>query len=165
MFACTDVGYDEKTARVACVTFERWDDLSASHEFVLDTAGVQPYEPGQFYQRELPSLLSILKRLPTRPEIVVIDGYVWLDEEGRMGLGAHLFEALGKTIPIIGVAKTRFATATNAIEVLRGTSARPLYVTAAGIGQVEAADSIRRMHGDNRIPTLLKRADQLSRLN
>ncbi|MCB9920642.1 MAG: hypothetical protein H6822_00590 [Planctomycetaceae bacterium] len=65
---------------------------------------------------------------------------------------------------IIGVAKTRFATATSEVEVFRGTSQRPLFVSAAGIDQHIAADSIRRMHGENRIPTLLKRVDTLSRI-
>jgi deoxyribonuclease V len=164
MFACTDVGYDENTAQVACVTFDRWDASIASQELVEQVPDVQPYVPGQFYQRELPGLLSILEKLPTRPEVVVIDGYVWLDENGRKGLGAHLFASLSEAIPIIGVAKTHFATATNAIQVLRGSSVRPLYVTAAGMDQAAAADCIRRMHGENRIPTLLKRADQLSRV-
>ena len=124
---------------------------------------VEPYVPGEFYRRELPCLLKVLDQLSERPEVVVIDGYVWLDASGRKGLGGHLFEALNKTVPVIGVAKTRFATATRAIEVLRGSSARPLFVTAAGIDQANAAKCIRRMHGESRIPTLLKRVDRLSR--
>jgi len=163
MYACVDVAYHETSAKAACVTFEQWDDANASGEFVLDLQDAQPYVPGQFFQRELPCILSILEQLPAKPEILVVDGYVWLDERRRKGLGAHLFEALGGSLAIIGVAKTRFATATSAVEVFRGTSQRPLFVSAAGIDQHIAADSIRRMHGGNRIPTLLKRVDTLSR--
>jgi deoxyribonuclease V len=47
--------------------------------------------------------------------------------------------------------------------VLRGGSARPLYVTAAGLSADEAARRVRDMHGPYRIPTLLKRVDQLCR--
>ena len=164
MFACTDVGYNENAAQVACVTFDRWDAPVASKEIVQHVADVQPYVSGKFFQRELPGLLSILQNLSLRPEVVIIDGYVWLDDKGRKGLGAYVFEALAETIPIIGVAKTRFATTTNAIEVRRGSSNRPLYVSAAGMDQATAAECIRRMHGENRIPTLLKLADQLSRV-
>ena len=165
MIACVDVGYNDTTARAACVTFEDWRDAQASHEYVLNTTDVQPYVPGQFYQRELPCVLTVLDQLPALPDIVVIDGYVWLDDRNRKGLGGYLFDSLGEAVPIIGVAKTRFATATSAVEVFRGSSIRSLFVTAVGIDQNEAADCIARMHGENRIPTLLKRVDQLSRMN
>jgi deoxyribonuclease V len=96
-------------------------------------------------------------------ELIVIDGYVWLDENRRPGFGAYLHEAMGERIPVVGVAKTRFATDDQAIEVRRGASDRPLYVTAAGIDPELAADAILEMHGAFRIPTLLKRVDSLSR--
>jgi len=57
----------------------------------------------------------------------VIDGYVDLDSDGRPRLGAHAHRAFA--VPVIGVAKTAFRTATYAIPVLRGTSARLLPVT------------------------------------
>lgn len=61
------------------------------------------------------------------------------------------------------VAKSAFATATHAIPVLRGTSARPLFVTAAGMPRVEAADLVRLMSGRFRLPDALRRVDQLAR--
>ncbi len=163
MIACIDVGYREESARAACVTFDDWEDAQPNGEHVLDIEKVEPYVPGQFYRRELPCLLAILDELPTTPDVIVIDGYGSLDEQGRKGLGGHLHEALDEKIPVIGVAKTRFATATNAVEILRGTSDRPLLITSTGISQNQAADCIRQMHGPNRIPTLLKHVDQLSR--
>jgi len=93
---------------------------------------------------------------------VIIDGYVWLGA-GRPGLGAHLYEALGQRIAVVGVAKRRFHGAGDAVPVLRGTSQVPLFVTAVGIDPSEAAEGVRRMHGGHRIPTLLKRVDRLSR--
>ena len=66
-------------------------------------------------------------------------------------------------VPVIGVAKTSFRGSGFAQAVLRGTSQRPLYVTAAGMKPEIAAAHVLSMHGEYRIPTLLKRADQLCR--
>jgi len=77
MIACVDVGYNGTSARAACVTFERWEVTCASAGYVMDTSDVQPYVPGQFDQRELPCALAVLEQLPTQPDIVVVDGYVW----------------------------------------------------------------------------------------
>ncbi len=95
--------------------------------------------------------------------MVVIDGYVWLSEDRRPGLGARLFEALGGSVVVVGVAKTGFAGSAFAEPVLRGDSAKPLYVTAAGVEASVAAGWIRGMHGEYRVPTLLRRVDRLCR--
>jgi len=54
-------------------------------------------------------------------------------------------------------------TLTHAIPVLRGTSARPLFVTAAGMPRTDAADLVRRMAGRFRLPDALRRVDVLAR--
>ena len=79
-----------------------------------------------------------------------------------MGLGAHLFEALDRATPGNRGRKDRFASATRD-RGHRGTSARPLYVTAVGIDERLAAAHVLAMHGDHRVPTLLRRVDQLAR--
>lgn len=94
-------------------------------------------------------------------DVVVIDGYVWLATR-RPGLGAHLFDALGRSTIVVGVAKTSFHDNDAAIEVARA-STRPLYITAEGVDVRQAADDVRRMHGAHRIPTMLKRVDRLAR--
>jgi deoxyribonuclease V len=66
-------------------------------------------------------------------------------------------------IPVIGLAKTGFRTATHAVPVLRGTSARPVFVTAAGMRRADAAELVRLMPGRFRLPDALRRADQLAR--
>jgi deoxyribonuclease V len=63
---------------------------------------------------------------------------------------------------VIGAAKTPFRTATHAIPVLRGTSARPLYVTTAGIPRADAAELVRHMADRHRLPDALRRADTLA---
>jgi deoxyribonuclease V len=162
MIACVDVDYREAGAIAACVCFQSWSDDTPASESVIQISDVEPYQSGQFYRRELPGILAVLKSLPDLPQVIVIDGYVWLGDR-QPGLGAHLYEALERRVAVIGVAKTRFARAEPTAEVLRGRSRSPLYVTAAGMGVAEAAGHIRAMHGPYRIPTLLKRVDQLSR--
>ena len=93
--------------------------------------------------------------------LLVVDGYADLDPGGRPGLGAHAHAEFG--IPVIGVAKSRFRTATHAVPVVRGSSARPLFVTAAGMSTADAADLVRRMAGRYRLPDALRRADTLAR--
>ena len=87
-------------------------------------------------------------------ETVIIGG-------GVAGLGAHLHASLG--VPVVGVAKTRFASATDALAVCRGGSRSPLYVSAAGMAAPEAAALVAAMHGPYRVPTLLKAVDALAR--
>ena len=52
-------------------------------EVVAPIAQFAPYEPGRFYRRELPCLLTALEAITARPATVIMDGYVWLDGEGR----------------------------------------------------------------------------------
>ena len=52
--------------------------------------------------RELPALLAVIEDLDEPPGLVIVDGYVDLDPDGRPGLGAHLNARLG--VPVIGVA-------------------------------------------------------------
>ena len=76
---------------------------------------VAPYRPGEFYLRELPPLRAVLEDL-SGLGLLVVDGYADLDPGGRPGLGAHAHAEFG--IPVIGVAKSRFRTATHAVPVV-----------------------------------------------
>ena len=109
---------------------------------------VRPYRPGQFYLRELPPLRAVLDGL-SGLGLLVVDGYADPGPGGRPGLGAHAHAESG--IPVIGVARSRFRTATRAVPVVRGSSVRPLFVTAAGIPSADAADLVRRMAGRCRL--------------
>jgi deoxyribonuclease V len=93
--------------------------------------------------------------------LLIIDGYADLDPGGRPGLGSRAREQSG--VPVIGVAKSASRTATHAIAVRRGTSARLLYITAAGMPRTDAADLVRHMAGRHRLPDALRRADSLAR--
>jgi deoxyribonuclease V len=145
------------------VTFDDWSAGEAEQQRVVQQRNVHDYEPGEFWKRELPCLLAVLQSLEAPPQTVVIDGYVWLDGNARPGLGARLYEALGRTTGVVGVAKTAFRGSDYAARVHRAGSRRPLFVTAAGIAPEDAAAGVGRMSGAYRIPDLLKRVDQLSR--
>jgi deoxyribonuclease V len=162
MIACLDVDYRDAVACAAGVTFRDWRDADTVDERVIYVGAVEPYAPGQFFRRELPCLLAILRALPP-VRVVVVDGYVWLDGAAKAGLGAHLYHALAEQIPIIGVAKTRFRGAEGACELIRGESRRPLFITAAGMETECAAEHVRAMPGRHRIPRLIARADYLCR--
>lgn len=164
MIAILDAAYGDTASAVACVTAADWGDASAKAEFTHRGGPAAEYLPGEFYKREMPLLVSVLGMLPRKPEIIVIDGYVWLGVEDRKGLGAHLFDALGGASIVVGIAKTKFHGASYwASELRRGGSDSPLYVTSAGMDAGEAAAAIKRMHGEHRIPTLVAMADKLAR--
>lgn len=124
----------------------------------LDT--VAPYQPGRFYLRELPAIRAVLAEAPAL-RLLVVDGYCDLDPDGRPGLGRHVHQAIG--VPVIGVAKTAFATARHAAEVRRGGAAKPLFVTACGLPLAEAAGIVAAMAGRYRLPDALRRVDALAR--
>jgi deoxyribonuclease V len=163
MIACLDVDYRDDAGFAGCVMFPAWTAERPSSETVVRVEAVEPYRPGQFYRRELPCLMAVLGAVDPQPEVVVIDGYVWLGDEDDPGLGAHLHRAIGGRAAVVGVAKTKFLRSRVAREVLRGSSRSPLYVTATGMDPDEAASHVREMHGPYRIPTLLKRVDGLCR--
>ena len=129
-------------------------------EYTVATEDIAPYVPGEFFRRELPCILAVIGQIKETLTALVVDGYVRLRD--GPGLGQHLYDHYGQKIPVIGVAKSYFHDA-PAVEVFRGGSRRPLYVTAAGIDVNRAAEHVRGMHGPNRIPMLLKRVDQIGR--
>ncbi len=165
MLACVDVDYrgDQGPAVASCVVYEDWDSSESHEERVAVIPRVAPYVPGQFYQRELPCVLQVLDQVQTPLDAILVDGHVWLDDAGTPGLGAHLYRALEERIPVIGIAKNPFGDFHGQKRVFRGRSKRPLFVTAAGMKVEVAANSVRRMHGAHRIPSLLTRADQICR--
>jgi len=161
--ALLDVDYRADHAVAAWLIARALGDSAPAAQGTVRVAKAAAYRAGSFFERELPALRVALLALPERASSVVIDGYVFLDAAGHPGLGAHLYEALGRATPVIGVAKTPFMGSPHAIHVLRGTSKRPLYVTGAGVDPREAADAVRAMHGAHRMPTLLGLADRLAR--
>jgi deoxyribonuclease V len=160
MIAIFDVDYKETQAQCACLLIENWDSLVyKTYKVLIDD--VAEYESGSFYKRELPCILQTLNSILETLDFIVIDGYVTLGE--KKGLGAYLYEHLDVKIPIIGVAKTKFLSA-DSIELTRGSSAKPLYITSLGIENTVSKSHIESMQGDFRIPFVLKEADRICRI-
>ena len=163
MICVLDVAYGETNAVAAALTFNDWADHGPAAEYTTLISEVRPYESGQFYRRELPCLQAVINTIPTQTDIscFVVDSYVWLDQE-RKGLGGYLYEEV-KPKAVIGVAKTKFRGASRSHELYRGESQNPLAISAAGIPLDVAVAHIAAMHGPYRLPTLIKRVDQLCR--
>src|SRR4051812_38004665 len=104
-----DVFYAQDTAFAVGVKFN-WQDESPLEIIVASITSVADYVPGEFYKRELPCILAVLGKTKLDDiDFIIIDGYVYIDNAYQYGLGGHLYEALQKKIPAIGVAKTKFS--------------------------------------------------------
>ena len=156
-----DVAYADDAAVVGCLSIAEFADAVPLDEWVVEVCPVGPYVPGQFWMRELDPLLRGVAAATSDLSVCVIDAYVDLGQEQTPGLGRILSERTG--IPVIGVAKSRYPGTPRECEVRRGSSRRPLYVSAAGFDKDEAKGCIKRMAGDGRVPTMIRRADLLSR--
>lgn len=163
MILVVDVQYEEENAVVAGVLFSDWRSDEVESDRTKNLTNIAPYEPGSFYKRELPCILSLLENISEQIDTIVIDGYVTLGIDNEPGLGMHLYQSIAKRSPIIGVAKNRFKDTPQICELRRGSSQKPLLITAIGMPLDEAKQKISYMHGENRTPTLLKRVDQLCR--
>jgi deoxyribonuclease V len=161
MFAAADVHYPPfGGARAALVLASDATFSTIVAEKTAFIEHVAPYQPGEFYRRELPPLRALVTAVDAL-DLLIIDGYATLDPDGRPGLGAYAHDEFA--VPVIGVAKTRFVSAVHAIPVFRGNATRPLYVTSAGVASADAADLVRAMAGKFRLPDALRRADTLAR--
>lgn len=165
MILAFDTYYYDGKAKTVCLEFTEWNQSKdfQVHTEIIDN--IEEYIPGEFYKRELPCILSLLNKMDLKNiEAIIVDGFVYLDDEKKYGLGGYLYEKLNKEIPIIGVAKTNFASIEkDKKSLVRGESAKPLYVTAIGIELEEAFEKVESMAGEYRMPTLLREMDRLTK--
>jgi len=160
-----DTYYFEEKARTVCVSINEWTDKEITTYFCETIEGIKQYESGAFYLRELPCITSLFNKINLiEGDIIVIDGFVILDDNHKNGLGGYLYEHLKHKNPIIGVAKNDFVKLQNLkMPIFRGDSKKPLYITSKGIDLAVASEYIKNMDGPYRIPTILKIVDQKSR--
>jgi len=165
MILATDVHYKDNTPKAVGALIAHWNDAVAQQHVIKYIDAVEEYVPGSFYKRELPCLLEIIKEVDLKDiSYIFVDGFVVLDDLRKPGLGAYLYESLPVKVPVIGVAKTNFhQNMKYVIPVMRGTTERPLFVTAIGTDLQQAADYIQCMHGEYRLPTLLKQLDRITK--
>ena len=165
MIIAIDVYYKNNRAKSVSIEFDNWTDEKPTQIHTVELDGIAEYVPGEFYKRELPCILKVLKKSDlSKVEAIVVDSYVQLDDDGKLGLGGYLYHHLEEKIPVIGVAKKKFHTLNKlGAVVLRGESRKPLYVTAAGMDLAEAAEKVRGMAGEYRFPELLKILDGVTK--
>lgn len=165
MILAFDTYYYDDKANTVCLSFDTWadDTPKAINNEIL--GGIAEYESGAFYKRELPCIISLLKQYDMAEiDCIIIDGYVVLDNEGKLGLGGYLYAHLDQQIPVIGVAKSKFTLNEQlALPLFRGDSKRPLFISAKGIELNTAFEYIKSMHGKFRMPTLLQVLDTESK--
>ncbi len=165
MIIAIDVYYRENDAKSVGVLFHQWNDKEPAEVIESYTSNYGEYEPGAFYKRELPCILDLMEKTDlSRIKTILIDGYVYLDNNNKPGSGHHLYEALNKEIPVIGIAKKSFHHNQEIVKkVYRGQSISPLFITSVGIDPEQAATYIKNMAGEYRIPTLLKLVDTFTK--
>ncbi len=164
-FAFVDVSYLDNFAAVACIISSAAKPWPALRSYTAILENICHYEPGNFYKRELPCILDVFKKIEEHVSTIFVDAYVWLPD-GRPGLGARLYYTLNERIAVVGIAKNSFMTAKESgvvKRIFRGSSRRPLFITAAGILLEEAAKTVSRLPGPFRIPLPVQTAHTLSR--
>ena len=165
MYLALDVHYKNNYAKSVGITFLTTNDETPQETIIERLEEIAPYQPGQFYKRELPCLLQVISKVNLNDlEAILVDGHVFVDNNGQFGLGGYLYDALDRKVPIIGIAKRAFhANKDTVIEVCRGTSNNPLHISAIGMEVIKAAQFIKEMHGNHRHPTLLKILDGITK--
>ena len=161
-----DVYYYNDKAKSVGGLFNDWEDQAPTKIISTNSYDILEYESGSFYKRELPCILDLLKQVD-KPNIdtIIIDGYVYLNDEGKGGLGYFLYQQLDRQIPIIGVAKKAFYNNDIFVDkIYRGESLSPLYITSIGVDLNEASINIKNMAGKYRIPNILKIVDQQTKV-
>ena len=176
MILALDSYYKDDICNTSLVVFENIHSSEPVYTDTIYTKVTSDYIPGEFYKRELPGIIKILAKLKgehvdiwNKITIIITDSFITLKHEDEVwgGLGQHLYDylkSIGEDKIIYGVAKSNFCDShLISYPVFRGTSSKPLYVQSVSTENTGVAFMIKNMHGEYRIPTMLKLVDQLSR--
>ncbi|WP_298137367.1 endonuclease V [Flavobacterium sp.] len=89
-----DVHYKETYAKAVGVLFD-WEDENPKEIVTAIINEVAKYESGQFYKRELPCILELLKQIDLeKVDCIIVDGHVYVNDDKSLGLGGHLYHSL-----------------------------------------------------------------------
>jgi deoxyribonuclease V len=100
--AGVDVALPENLARAAVVVDE-YPGLTPVETELADAPLVFPYVPGYLSFREAPAIIAALRKVTTRPDLVIVDGQGIAHPRG-MGIATHI--GLLLDLPTIGCAKS-----------------------------------------------------------
>ena len=167
MILAIDTYYTTDVAKTVGVLFNDWRDTKADSVIInYRYTEVAHYIPGEFYKRELPCILGLTNILDlSRIDTIIVDGFVDLKHKDYSigpGLGRYLWEALGRKIEVVGIAKTNYGLTDQISDnILRGKgSTKPLYVQSSTHNNMSVGEKVRNMYGENRLPYLLKLLDR-----
>lgn len=175
MIIAFDTYYYEGYSYTVGGVFESWTSSDVSYYVTSRRECIDAeYKSGELYKRELPCIMECLSLVNLdNIDTIIVDGYVWLSEDGKeltKGLGARLDDAIQRVHcsvkNIVGIAKNPYhVKIPNCFEVKHGLeSEKPLYVTCSNTDYAEHYSVlVSRMHGDYRIPTILKLVDTKTR--
>lgn len=159
--------YSDVDCYTVGIIFNEWQDYDVENIIDCHTKNFEKYIPGQFYKRELPGILQLLKQIDlTEFDTIIVDGYVWLNDNNNNtheGLGKKLYDKICLNYPninVIGIAKSLFGNKSKYTTVFRGHSKNPLYITSSDNSDNAYADYVKKMKGKYRIPKLLKLLDK-----
>lgn len=139
-----------------------------------------PYVPGLLSFREAPMVLEALRKLPTRPDVLLVDGH-GLAHPRRMGIATHI--GLHVDVPTIGVGKSKlvgvhgepgrnfgdWVAVTDkgrriGLALTTRANVKPVYVSIGNrIGLIPAARIVLACVKRYRIPEPIRQADRRSR--
>ncbi len=131
MVAGVDVSHEIHEHRLfAAVVVLSWPDLQPLTTASAEGEAAFPYIPGLLSFRELPVLLEAFRRLPLRPDLVLVDGH-GVAHPRRLGLASHL--GLWLDLPTIGCAKSRLCGQHDSPGLCKGDRV-PLLVDGQEVG-------------------------------
>lgn len=167
IYLILDVYYrdiDNQTiATVAGIRFTGIENHIILNEYKTIIYDVEPYQSGYFYKREMPCLLSLINQIEEPFDVIIIDGYVYLDGLNKAGLGKYLYDNLSCKKPIVGIAKKHFYDIPQDYAIYRSTSKQPLYITCIDFDIEIAKNFVSSLQGKYRIPDIINQVDKLSR--
>jgi len=178
--AGVDVGFPRARGQArAAVAVLNFPQLSMVAQSLACRPVSFPYIPGLLSFREIPAVLAALRRLDTRPDLILCDGQGWAHPR-RFGFACHLGVLLD--LPTIGVAKSRLLGSYAALPVEKGawiplfdqeerigavlctrTGVSPLYVSVGHRISLETAiDYVLRCCTRYRLPETTRAAHRLA---
>ena len=153
--------------------FESWASNNASYYVTSKRKCTDAeYDSGELYKLScIMQCISMIKL--DNIDAIIINGFAWLSDDGKelvKGLGAKLFNSIkviyGNEIDVIGISKSKYhVQIPNCLEVTHGIECKvPLYITCSNIENTNHYSVlVSRMHGDFRIPTILRLIDTKAR--
>lgn len=178
--AGADIGFEDnnETTRAAVSVLEL-PDLDEIETAIARQATTFPYVPGLLSFREIPCLLTAMRKLRKSPDMILCDGQGYAHPR-RFGLACHL--GVITDLPTIGVAKTRLLGEHEEPPNIRGAwtplidngeiigavlrtrvNIRPVYVSVGHRISLESAiDYVMRCTGRYRLPETTRHAHHLA---